>query len=141
MSKNFEKLLEEVKVFIKKENISYDDFAIFGSGPLAVRNLRDSRDIDLIVRPYVFENLKKKYKPDERGYICHGNIEIAGDWKPWFKDINPLIDTADIINGIRYVKLDYVLEWKKQFNRDKDKKDIELIKKYMKKSQESLDEL
>lgn len=133
---NFEKLLQEVRDFVEKENISYNDFAVFGSGPLAVRGLRESRDIDIIVRPNIFEKLGKKYEIDSRGYICHGNIEIAGDWEPWFKDINPLIDTADIINNIRYVKLQYVLEWKKAFNREKDKKDIALIEKYLK-NQES----
>ncbi|MCX8193761.1 MAG: hypothetical protein N3G19_00110 [Candidatus Pacearchaeota archaeon] len=129
---HFESLLNEVKEFVEKEGISYNDFAVFGSGPLAVRGIRESRDIDIIIRPYIFKELSKKYVVDSRGYICQGNIEIAGDWEPWFKDINILIDDADIINGIRYVKLKYVLEWKKAFNREKDKKDIALIESYLK---------
>jgi len=130
---SFEQLLKNLEDFVKKEKISYNDFAVFGSGPLAVRNLREARDIDIIVRPCIFEKLKQKYKPDNRGYICINNIEIAQDWQPWFSDVNVLIDSADIINGIRYVKLQYVLEWKKAFNREKDKKDIALIENYLSK--------
>jgi len=133
----FEKLLKELRDFIKKENIDHKDFAVFGSGPLAVRNIRESRDIDIILRPSIFENLKKKYKINSRGYICQGNIEIFSDWNPWFSDVNLLIDSADIINNIKYVKLEYVIKWKKMFNREKDKRDIELIEEYLKKDKEN----
>ncbi|MCL6500972.1 MAG: hypothetical protein K6T16_02995 [Candidatus Pacearchaeota archaeon] len=94
--------------------------------------------MDIIVRPYIFKKLKRKYHPNEKGYICINNLEIAQDWQPWFSDVNALIDSADIIGGIRYVKLQYVLEWKKALNREKDQKDIALIEEYLKKSNQEL---
>lgn len=42
-----------------------------------------------------------------------------------------LIKNADILNGIRFVKLEKVLEWKKAFNRPKDQEDIKLIEKFL----------
>ena len=59
-----------------------------------------------------------------------GNIEIFNNWLP-FKDINVLIDSADIIEGFRFVKLEYVLEWKKFLGREKDLIDIKLIENYL----------
>ena len=61
-----------------------------------------------------------------------GEIEVFKDWKPWFDDINELIDTADIIDGIRFVKLKYVLEWKSAMGRDKDREDVKIILEYLK---------
>jgi len=34
---------------LKSLNLPKDKFAIFGSGPLAIRNMRENKDIDIIV--------------------------------------------------------------------------------------------
>jgi len=115
---------------LKKLNLPKDKFAIFGSGPLAVRGIRKSNDIDIIVKPELWKELKEKYKPKDR-VIKIGKIEIYKDWLPWIKNTNKLIDDADVIKGFRFVKLKYVLQWKKAFARKKDLEDIELIKKYL----------
>ena len=112
-------------------NLPADQFAVFGSGPLAIRNLRKSNDIDLIVKEKLWQKLSQKYKVEDKNKIQIGHIEIYKDWQPWFDNINELIDTADIFNYIRFVKLDYVLKWKQQMNRVKDQQDIKLIKKYL----------
>ncbi len=124
---NFKRLLEE----LKKLNLSADQFAIFGSAPMAVRNIRDVDDFDLIVKPELWNELCKKYENVDNKVIHIGKIDVFRQWKPWFDDIIPLIDTADIIDGIRYVKLDYLLKWKKAMNREKDQKDIKLINDFL----------
>lgn len=128
----FLELLNEVK----KLNLPKDKFAVFGSGPLAIRGIRDSRDIDLIVKPDLWEDLTKKYPITDKygGIIEIGEIEIFKDFKPWFDDVEILIDDSDIFEGIRFVKLNYVLEWKKSFNREKDQNDIKIIKEFLTKS-------
>jgi len=130
---SFMKYLNE----LEKLNLPKDKFAIFGSGPLAIRDIRETNDLDIIVKPELWEKLKKKYpvKDKEKGLIKIGNIEIYKKWGKWFDDMSKLIDEADIIRGLRFVKIERVLEWKKAFNREKDKKDIELIKKYFKNNQ------
>jgi hypothetical protein len=127
---NFKKLLEE----LKKLNFPKDQFAVFGSSPMAVRNIRDVDDLDLIVKPELWDELCKKYKNENNKVIHIGRIDVFRHWEPWFDDIIPLIDTADIIDGIRYVKLDYLLKWKKAMNREKDQKDIEMINEFLKKN-------
>jgi hypothetical protein len=125
---------------IKKLNFPKDKYAIFGSGPLAIHSIRDSDDIDIIVKSDLWEKLAKKYPKElEKKYphlgkgklIKIGPIEIYKNWVPWFDDVNLLIDDADIFEGTRFVKLKYVLKWKKEYGREKDKKDIQLIKKFI----------
>jgi hypothetical protein len=43
-----------------------------------------------------------------------------------------LINESEIIDDLPFVKLKEVLKWKKMRNKEKDKKDIELIKKFLK---------
>lgn len=122
---------------LEKLNLPKDEFAIFGSGPLEIRGIRETNDLDIIVKSELWEKLKKKYpiKSKEKGLIKIGNVEIYKKWGKWFNDMNKLIDEADIINGLRFVKIERVIEWKEAFNREKDKKDIELINKYFKNNQ------
>ena len=60
-----------------------------------------------------------------------GETEIYKDWKPWFNDVDFLMDSADIINGFRFVKLEYLLKWKQEMNREKDKTDIKIISDFL----------
>lgn len=116
---------------LKQLKLPTDKFAIFGSGPMGVRGLKEVDDLDIIVKPGLWDELAKKYAPMEGKYIKIGNIEIFRNWQPWFDMIDTLIDTADYIDGYRYVKLEYVLKWKKMYNREKDRKDVEIIEKYL----------
>lgn len=121
-------LLEELKHL----HLPQDQFAIFGSDPLGIRQLRESKDLDLVVKPELWERLAKKYPLREKSdSIAIGRIEIFPDWLPWFDDVNPLIDNADIIEGFHFVQLKYVLRLKKAMNREKDKKDIKIIERYL----------
>jgi hypothetical protein len=126
----------QFKIFLeelKKLGFPPEKFAIFGSGPMAVRGLRDVNDIDIIVKDDIWAVLLKDHTPAEKnGEIKIGNISIFNQLKPWFDDINPLIDTADVIDGIKYVRLEYLIKWKKIMNREKDQKDIKLIEEYLK---------
>ena len=111
-------------------NLPADQYAVFGSGPMAVRGLRLNGDIDLIVKPPLWDSLSRTYPAKGSKTLFCGHLEIFRDWRPWFENTSQLIDEADVINKIRYVKLDSVLEWKKAMNRQKDKEDIRLIENY-----------
>ena len=119
---------------LKALNLPTDKFAIFGSGPMAIRSIRETRDLDIIVTPDLWEILSKEHaaSPDKFGCIQIGDIEIYNHWGVWFQNMTELINEADVIDGLKYVKLERVLEWKKAFNREKDKKDIELINNFLK---------
>ncbi len=118
---------------LKSLHLPPNDFAVFGSGPLAIRGWRDSQDIDIIVRRSLWNKLSEKYKDKIKAEkeIQIGNISIFRDWLPWFADNDALIDTADEFAGIRFVKLKNVVKWKQAMGREKDIKDIELINSHL----------
>ncbi len=129
MKNNFKKLIKELKSL----NLPNDKYAIYGSGPMAVRGIRDTSDLDLIVTDQVYEELKKKYKDSfNKNKIEIGNIEIFS-----LSEFNYSIDNfwekTELIEGVRFITLDYLIELKKCMGRPKDLRDIELIKKYQNK--------
>ena len=124
MFENFLKAVERLR-------LPKNQFAIFGSGHLSIRNLREANDIDLIVKEQLWNELSRNYSVMGERLIKIGETEIYKDWKPWFDDVNLLIDSADIFNGYRFVKLEYLLKWKKEMNREKDKVDIKIIQDFL----------
>jgi len=129
---------------LEKLNLPKDKFAIFGSGPLGVRGIREINDLDLVVLPELWQELVKKYpvkkiKIDPKRYkaFLTKNIEVASEPDLGF-EAREMIESADIINGIRFVNLKMTMEWKKKAGRERDLKDIELIKEYLQKKKISL---
>lgn len=108
-------------------NLPTDQYAVFGSGPLAVRGWRENDDIDIVVSQKLWQELIKQYSPTSPISIKLDKIEIFNDWRPWFDSTEELIGSAELIDGIRYVNLDNVLKWKQAMGREKDLKDIKLI--------------
>jgi hypothetical protein len=125
---------------VKQLNLPKGKYAIFGSGPICTRGLRSCKDIDIIATKDLFDKLRKDsenwtmYKSDlGSDFIVNKseNIEIGSEWKPGKWDIPNLIKTADIIHDLPFVKLDYVLKWKKILKREKDLDDIKIISDYL----------
>ncbi len=118
---------------LKLLNLPPGKFAIFGSGPMAVRGIRNSADLDIIVKQDLWQALVIKFPLAlQHNPTCLeiGNIQIYKDWLELSDRIDEMIDSAEIIKGFPFVQLKYVVQWKKQFGREKDIKDIELIQKY-----------
>lgn len=109
-----------------------DLFAVFGSGPLAVRGIRESHDLDIIVLPEAWEQLARRYHPARDAAIFQvGNIEVCRAWLPWIDTADHLVHEAEVINGVRFVRLETVLEWKQTARRPKDVEDVRLIQEYL----------
>lgn len=123
-----ETFLEELDSF----GLDKKDYAIFGSGPLAVRGIiNNPTDLDVIVREDVY---KWDISP-----IVIGNIEFSCDWPGFEERIDELIDTSEMIDGYPYVKLKYVEEYKNSMHRKKD--DQHLIYLYSKRLTDYIDGL
>lgn len=119
---------------LKRLKLPKDEFAVFGTGPMGIRGLKEISDIDLIVTKNLWRKLCQKYpfkKIGKNKKITIGNIEIFSDWYPGKWNIQKLIDEADIIDNIRFVKLKKVLKWKEIFNRPKDQEAIRLLKRHL----------
>ncbi|MCL4400344.1 hypothetical protein M1506_03695 [Patescibacteria group bacterium] len=112
-------------------------YAIFGSGPMAVRGLRDCRDIDVIVIAEVFDEYKGASGWDIKElndveYLFRNDVELWKEWGPGEWDIKQLIEDSEVIEGLPFVRLTEVLKWKKILKREKDLKDIEILEAYFK---------
>ena len=126
-------------LFERVKNLGFPagKYAIFGSGPMVVRGLREGRDIDIIVTEEVFNDYKTKpgweVKKFEDGseYLENGNVELCDEWGPGEWDVNKLIQEAEIIGGLPFVRLEEVLKWKEINGRPKDLEDVKLIKGYL----------
>jgi len=130
--KKFQKLFKE----LKKLNLPINQFSVFAGASLAILKIRESGDIDIIVKEELWKKLSKKYKIQKRGLsecIDIKDIEIWHDLLPLSKDVDKYINNSNIIDKIPFIKLKYTLQWKIAYNREKDQNDIKLIKDYLKK--------
>ena len=112
-------------------------YALFGSAPLGIRKLRNCRDIDIIVtevlwNKYKEDNWEIKVTPYGSQYLLNNEIELLKDWKPGQWDIRKLIEEAEIIDGLPFVKIERVPEWKRLRGKEKDLEDIKTIKNFCK---------
>ncbi len=140
MNKSFSLFLEQ----LKKLNLPKDKYVIFGSGPLGVRNIRDTHDLDIIVDEELFDKYKNmpdwEFKNFERGdcfveMIENSGIEFYKEWGPGDWDTPQLIEEAEFIDDLPFVKLETVKKWKQISGREKDLKDVQLIEKYLQMSE------
>lgn len=127
---------------LRELNLPLGQYAVIGSGTLAVRGIRESRDLDIVAQPSVFEELKRrggwKKKWFFRGMLTRRVIEKDGvevfsnyhykKFRPLTEDV---IQTADIIQGFPFVSLDYFVAFKRELGREKDLRDIALVQEYL----------
>ena len=115
-----------------------DDYAIFGSGPLFAHGLIElNTDIDVIARGKAWEKACGLGKAEETrlkfgsvvGFFDK-QVTVFDDWTPGEWDIDELIETADVIGGIRFVNLRNTLKWKRLRARPKDTPHIKLMEEY-----------
>lgn len=121
---------------VEKLNLPIGQYAVVGSGVMSAYGIRQHGDVDLIITPDLFDILKDsgwELSKNKKNVIKSGNYEADIDYKYGEYNPNPkeLIETAEIINGIPFIKLDEVIKFKKALNRDKDQDDIKLINNYL----------
>lgn len=122
---------------VRKLELPVGEYALFGSAPIGVRGLKECSDIDIIATPKLWKklkirNFKKNIAPHGSEYFQYDEIEFWKDWRPGAWNIEELIQDAEIINGLPFVRLEKVLVWKKMIAREKDFKDIQLIETFLK---------
>lgn len=128
---------------LKELGLPLGQYAITGSGPMGIRNLKEIGDIDILVTEELWAELAKKYRVvDENGIrsvqFPGGIIEAFGVDSfysfektledPTFKE---RIENAELIDGLPFESLKHVLYYKNKMGRDKDLRDIELIQEYL----------
>jgi hypothetical protein len=133
-----ETLLDE----LRRLQLDTDHYAVFGSAPLYMKRFKAVLgDLDVIARGEAWDQALELVRrgvlagpdrpPSGRGQrIRHPEIriEIFDEWTSSVFDVNHLIDTAEVIDGMRFVQLEEVLYWKAMSDRPKDRRDIQVFK-------------
>ncbi|MGI9270304.1 MAG: hypothetical protein ACR2QT_00915 [Woeseiaceae bacterium] len=120
---------------VKALGMPLGDYAIFGSGPMLVRNIiESSNDIDIISRGAAWQHAQAigelVYLENYDVHVVSiddGLITIGTSWGIGEFDIDELIDTAEIIRDLPFVRLQYVVDYKRIANRPKDLEHLELL--------------
>ena len=129
---------EEIIAKVKSQNFANGTYVVFGSGPLAAADIRQTQDIDLVVSENLYRELhyqgwRFKSGIDGSSMLTNGDFAVSRSWK--FGEYNPrledLLASSDNIDGVSFVNLHEVRAWKKEYARPKDLQDIELIDHYM----------
>jgi hypothetical protein len=127
---------------VEKLNLPKGEFMVLGSGILAALGIREVGDIDLLVKPALFDKLKEEgwgYEVVEiegrmREKVSKGIVEAYRDfwWEGGSLEPEEGIAMALKINGVAFLPLETLLEIKKAMKREKDIKDVALIEEYIK---------
>lgn len=103
------------------------DYAIFGSGPLIVRGIIDAtNDLDIITRGSTWAMVQDAGEQTtfDDGNPCvtvhGGRLTFGITWKYGHFDLDELIDTAEVIAGLPFVRLEHVIRYKRAAGRPKD---------------------
>ncbi len=121
---------------VRRMGLPAADYAIFGSGPLLVRGIiEDTNDIDIICRGDAWQQAQQLgemvyldgYDVDVVS-IDNQSITIGTSWGIGDFDIDELIDTAEEIDGLPFVKLRFVVDYKTIGNRRKDIEHLKLLR-------------
>jgi len=108
------------------------DYVIFGSGPLLAHGLREQiGDLDLVARrtAWVAVTALGCPVPAPSGVgrmvrLFDGQIDVFDRWVTEDWDVDALINTAGLIDGLPYASLSAVLAWKQASDRPKDTDDV-----------------
>lgn len=121
---------EELLGLIKSLKISKDEFWILSSGALTLRGLYpDAGDLDIAVTKKGFEELKKNYNiKHKKGnwYIVNELVECVCD-----KEFDELEYKPDLVEGYYVQNIYEYYNYLKNSEREKDKKRIPLVEKYI----------
>lgn len=126
---------------IASYNLPYGKYAVFGSALLEVFGIRKAQDIDIIITPDLYEELKMNGEWEEkqangfsmliRGEACLTTTQTVPTDGTYCPDRLKLIADAVPLQGIPFVRLEEVIECKISYDRPKDRDDLEKIEEYL----------
>ena len=123
---------------VKALNLPLDQIIVIGSGILDQLGIRPASDIDLAASSDLMKKLSeesgdwlKKFDDNQRFYFVKddGSAEV---WDGWEFDgqvvsYDDLLDYVVEYDGVRFVNLEFLSQWKKWRSREKDVQDVKLI--------------
>lgn len=132
---------------LRELDLNPNNSIVIGSGVLQALGIRKSKDIDMVVNQEAYGLLKesKKFTIQEshgRETLSDDLFEIAASWNVLDRTykFEDFISDSIIIDGVRYITLEFLYKVKKSWLNDndvrqKDIDDVKLIENYLDKSQ------
>ena len=125
---------------IKKLDLPLGSYVVISGTSLAMRGIRNTRDIDMLVLPKIIQEFRKKgfkerIEKDGMIFLVKDKFEVGSKLKTtgYHANTGEIIKNSEIINGIPCSKLNYEIKFKTAWAREKDFIDIKLIEEYLKK--------
>lgn len=122
---------------VKALNLPLGEYVVAGAGILEVLNIRETNDIDLAVTPYLHKKLREtgEWEEEEKYgkiFLKKDKIDVIPqlDWEEYKTTTEEAIESATIIEDIPFMNLDELCKFKEALGREKDFKDIELIREF-----------
>lgn len=128
---------------VRSLNLPAGTYLVVGGSCLAVRGIRESNDIDIVVTPETFELLRERgweidalFKEKwNRERLKHGLFEIYTDMviesEDRYVSAADLIQKAEMLEGIPFLSLPDLMYFKRDNARPKDLEDIASIENYL----------
>ncbi len=127
---------------IEKLNFPSDQYIVVGSGIMAAKGIRQTKDLDIIVTPELFEKCKAE------GWEVHPWTKQGIPGKEWLRkgavevyvqlsrktggiSAKELLQNAEVINSAPFINLESLMDFKSEYGRPRDFEDIEIIKNYL----------
>lgn len=135
MSK-FSDLLVELEALKLPKN----EYVIVGSGPLGVRRIRESQDLDILINDDLWEKLSNKYgtlnKNENLVIKISDTIEALGrktfpNESPNNPTVEEQIRDAELIEGYPFQSIKHFKFFKEMGRRQKDLNDVNLLQKWI----------
>ncbi|MBK5646987.1 zinc ABC transporter substrate-binding protein [Acinetobacter proteolyticus] len=113
-----------------------DEYVVVGGGVLTAHHIRDTADIDLVVSPDLFCHLQvtwnQKIRPNGKIGLYQSCFEAyldvnCGDSQESFQT---LLASSELIAGIHFMHLSTLAEFKRNYGRNKDLSDLNLIAEF-----------
>jgi len=127
---------------VKALGLPLDQVIVIGSGVLAEHEIRQARDVDLVVPKSLFAKLeqdamwKRGFQGSASYALEKGDVEVWTDWStdgtghPTYED---LLKVSELIDGIRFITLEYLEKRKLERGTEKDLLDVRKIHEYKEK--------
>ena len=124
--------------FVRSMQLPQGDYAIFGSGPLLIRGIiAATNDIDILCRGAAWERVQTegelKYLDDYDVTIAEfldGRVSFGTRWAIGDFAVDELINSAEMLDGLPFVRLEYVIDYKKIADRPKDREHLRAWRQY-----------
>ncbi|MBN2112649.1 MAG: hypothetical protein JW785_00820 [Acidimicrobiia bacterium] len=115
---------------LRSLNLPAGDYAVFGSGPLLVRAIIErAGDLDVLCRGAAWEQAQRLGPTQEQHGVpvvslFDGAVTLGVRWAVGDLDADDLINTAEEIDGLPFVRLEHVAAYKRLAGRPKDREHL-----------------